>query len=183
MPTRQEVYAVIQDEHAYADWVWRDRCEEQGRYFTPDEQKPTEEWLVFIQGYHWEAVYNASHLGKEEALHSVRKMAALTMRCLMVCGGQYRGSDVFLEGLPLSFEQVCGLVDTERNYQDARFPSSASGPRHKITGYLVMFDTYLRRAIDGWTLGIGDRAALDNVRKLAGIAVRCLEEHGAPFRD
>jgi hypothetical protein len=42
-----------------------------------------------------------------------------------------------------------------------------------------MVDHYLRAAIDGWVTTAGDCVALDNLRKVAAVCVRCLEEHGS----
>lgn len=41
-------------------------------------------------------------------------------------------------------------------------------------------DVYLRRAQDAYADNAGDQPALDIVRKIAGIAVWCMELHGAP---
>lgn len=53
---------------------------------------------------------------------------------------------------------------------------------HTVGDYLTMLSTYLRKAQDAWTFKAGDRAARHEIRKIAAIAVRCLEEHGAPRR-
>lgn len=83
--------------------------------------------------------------------------------------------------------EVYKLIDGEREYQDslrydgvnARFGDM----EHEVGEYLVMFATYLRKAEDGWTLNKGNDQALHQIRKLATIAVRCMEEHGAPTRE
>jgi hypothetical protein len=50
--------------------------------------------------------------------------------------------------------------------------------RRTIDGYVLMVDHYLRAAIDGWVTTAGDGVALNNLRKVAAVCVRCLEEHG-----
>lgn len=84
--------------------------------------------------------------------------------------------------------EVYAAIDTEREYQDTIVetdPSrcSQTGPAHSVGDYLTMMATYLRKAQDDWTGTAGNDAALDQIRKIAGIAVHCMEDHGAPKRD
>jgi len=52
-----------------------------------------------------------------------------------------------------------------------------------IPGELVLMKVYLDLAMQAWVNPRNDQeAALNNVRKIAGIAVRCMENHGAPPR-
>jgi hypothetical protein len=48
---------------------------------------------------------------------------------------------------------------------------------------LTMLSAYLHRAQQAYVDNTGDEAALGCVRKLAGIAVACMERHGAPSRE
>ena len=85
-------------------------------------------------------------------------------------------------------EEVYKLIDGERNYQDklagARNGKEEDRLTAKSTGdYIVLLSSYIRRAQDEWTDNAGDRAALDVVRKIAGIAVHCMEDNGAPSRE
>ncbi len=46
-----------------------------------------------------------------------------------------------------------------------------------------MMDEYLREAKTAWVTGWGDKnAGLDELRKVAGIAIRCFENHGVRKR-
>ncbi len=78
--------------------------------------------------------------------------------------------------------EVYAAIDGERDYQDALGANRTDGSAHTVGDYLTMLDTYLRRAQDDWTGNPGNEQALDELRKVAAIAVRCLEEHGAPPR-
>ncbi len=86
-------------------------------------------------------------------------------------------------------QEVYEAIDTERDYQDrviAKDPSrhdAAVDANHSVGAYLTMLDTYLRRAQDAWTDNAGHDKALEVVRKIAGIAVHCMEDHGAPKRQ
>lgn len=76
-------------------------------------------------------------------------------------------------------EDVYKAIDTERYYQDNKWGKDHP---HEIDA----FATYLRRytAIldEVATVPSGDTAKLDVIRKIAGLAVVCMEQHGAPER-
>jgi hypothetical protein len=83
--------------------------------------------------------------------------------------------------------EVYDAIDTERSYQlhvveedSERYDDSL--PDHSVGDYLVMLDTYLLQAKVAWTKNAGDAKALHDIRKIAGIAVHCMEDHGAPKR-
>jgi hypothetical protein len=82
-------------------------------------------------------------------------------------------------------EDVYKLIDGERDYQDKLGPDrrDPTEVNHSVGDYLVMLSTYLRRAQDDWTNYPGVYEALDEIRKIGAIAVRCIEEHGAPLRQ
>ena len=46
-----------------------------------------------------------------------------------------------------------------------------------------MLRTYMNKADEAWTLNAGDESALEIIRKMAGICVKCLEDHGEPRRQ
>ena len=70
---------------------------------------------------------------------------------------------------------VVDIVDSERAYQDALW-----APRHMPAGYLLMLHYYIEQMVELWVSNKGYELALNSVRKIAGICVRCLEEHGYP---
>lgn len=73
-------------------------------------------------------------------------------------------------------------IDSERDYQDSLGADRTDGRRHSVEGFLVMLERYVRKAFDAWTDNPGDEKALHEIRKIAGIAVHCMEKHGAPLR-
>ena len=81
-------------------------------------------------------------------------------------------------------QEVFRAIDSERDYQDAqclaRYPTYRGN--HEVGAFLTMFRSYLLRAEEAWTSNDGDAQALEVIRKLAGIAVNCMEQHGAPQR-
>lgn len=185
MPKRTEVYEAIRGELYYADRIWRERSTEAGEQYVNDNDKPVEDWLMFILGYYNDAVDAAAHqAGPTPTLHVVRKLAGLAFRCMLSNGIVLRDGSFHpptTDGFP-AFHNVTYAVDLERNYQDSLGADRTDFAPRKVTGYLTMFKTYLDRAINGWTENAGNEVALDNIRKLAGIAVHCLEDHGAPLR-
>lgn len=77
--------------------------------------------------------------------------------------------------------EVYEIIDTERDYQQIKWPDNY----HEVGAYLTMLRTYLNEAEDNWwTRNSGDDIpVLNSIRKIAGISVACMEEHGAPRRE
>jgi hypothetical protein len=69
-------------------------------------------------------------------------------------------------------------IDSERDFQDEKF---AGKPDLSIEGSLVVLGKLHGDALLAWYAGdIAD--VLDHVRKIGGVATRCMEIHGAPLR-
>ncbi len=79
-------------------------------------------------------------------------------------------------------KKVYEAIDTEREYQDKLGADRTDGKKHTVGEFLVMMRHYMTKAEEAWTLNPGDAAALDVVRKIAGISVNCMENWGAPKR-
>jgi hypothetical protein len=73
-------------------------------------------------------------------------------------------------------------IDKERDYQDALSAERTDGSHKTVGDYLTMLSTYQRKAEDAWTNNPGTKMALHEIRKIATICVRCMEEHGVPTR-
>ncbi len=78
---------------------------------------------------------------------------------------------------------VYSVIDGERDYQESLPDSRTDGANKTVGDYIVMAERYMRKAIDDWTDNPGNTQALHQLRKVAAICVRCMEEHGAPFRE
>lgn len=78
--------------------------------------------------------------------------------------------------------EVYSLIDGERDYQDKLGPDRTDYVKRTVGDYLTMLTVYLRRAQDDWTNNSGNIQSLDEIRKIAGIAVHCMEDYGAPAR-
>jgi len=75
-------------------------------------------------------------------------------------------------------EDVYKIIDGERDYQDVTWP----GGGHRTGVDITLLHYYMHEADVALTRNSGDIPALHVIRKIAAIAVRCLEEHGAPPR-
>ncbi len=83
-------------------------------------------------------------------------------------------------------EEVYEAIDTERVYQDrlwrlANDPSFAN--ELTIGEFILLLEEYTARARARWTTEPKpETESLHIIRKIAGIAVNCMEQHGAPTR-
>lgn len=72
--------------------------------------------------------------------------------------------------------EVFALLEEERQHQDKKWGSVTDHP-HDVGGWLTLIRVYLTRAEAAWATSRGDAGALAEVRKLAALAVACLEQH------
>lgn len=79
--------------------------------------------------------------------------------------------------------EVYRRIDSERDYQDRLPGSRTDGRPHTVGDYVTMLQHYQNELVREWTMNPGDYRALDVIRKIAGIAVHCMEDHGAPSRS
>ncbi|MCI0351536.1 MAG: hypothetical protein L0Z53_19100 [Acidobacteriales bacterium] len=83
--------------------------------------------------------------------------------------------------------EVYKLIDGERDYQDANKGNARSdlARSYSVAEWLNMIATYLRKAQDAWSgpHPEGIDLAKHNVRKIAALAVVCMEQNGAPPRE
>lgn len=82
---------------------------------------------------------------------------------------------------PSDLAGVFALFDTERAYQDSLPPSRTIQPPTKLQElpeHYAMLRHYITVAFSEWTLNPADDHALDVVRKIGGICVRAMEQHG-----
>lgn len=77
---------------------------------------------------------------------------------------------------------VYAAIDSERAYQGKLPSSRTNGFDHTVGEYVTMMQCYQSELVTAWTKNAGDEAALNVMRKIAGIAVHCMEDHGAPHR-
>lgn len=92
-----------------------------------------------------------------------------------------------------SREEVYKVIDGERNYQDSLFVSGGRfsidedgedpSRAHTVGESILILKRYVDKAAIEWNDNCGNTPALHMIRKVAGIAVRCMEEHGAPKRQ
>lgn len=77
----------------------------------------------------------------------------------------------------MKIESVFEIVKRERQYQDSLGSDRVDGHVHSVGEELLLMNTYLRKATDAWSNNPGDFEALMQIRKIAAIAVRSMENH------
>nr|QBK85195.1 MAG: hypothetical protein LCIVAC01_00040 [Iridovirus LCIVAC01] len=80
-------------------------------------------------------------------------------------------------------KQVYENLDTEREYQESLNPGWIHGGKPAVGLEILLAEDYLHLARLAWRRKYGDpNGGLDELRKVAGILVRCFENHGVPPR-
>jgi len=80
-------------------------------------------------------------------------------------------------------EQVYKAIDSEREYQDS-MDGVSEAP--SVASELILLEEYVGRARNTFTETFGDpeeQPTMNVIRKIAGIATRAMENHGAPNRE
>lgn len=82
---------------------------------------------------------------------------------------------------------VYDVIDTEREYQQARWNehTTVSGGKHSVEEWIMYIEDYLSEAKHILSRGARqdtDKTAMGIMRKVAAMAVACMEEHGAEPR-
>lgn len=82
-------------------------------------------------------------------------------------------------------EEVYKAIDSEREYQDDFvLPERRYFQTHTLGEFILMINQYAAQAMEKWTHHPDTEVpiSLHEVRKIAGLAVRCMEQHGVPHR-
>jgi hypothetical protein len=90
--------------------------------------------------------------------------------------------------LVTSRDNVYKAIDSEREFQDSFYiPEMRYYQTHTLGEFVLMLNQYAAQAMEKWThhadKSDGFPTSLHEVRKIAAIAVRCMEQHGAPVRE
>jgi hypothetical protein len=72
-------------------------------------------------------------------------------------------------------EDVYGLIDDERTFQETKWRHRPTLP---VADELLIMRAYINKAMNSYVGVVGEKVALDQVRKVVATGVRCLENHG-----
>ena len=81
---------------------------------------------------------------------------------------------------------VYAVIDGERDYQDSHtLHDDPKAPDFTTGDYITMMQAYVDKLAPAWAFnpGVAPEEVLNNMRKIAAIAVQCMEVHGAPRRE
>jgi hypothetical protein len=79
--------------------------------------------------------------------------------------------------------EVYKRIDGERNYQELRKQALGWSEKHSVGDWVVFMEQYMRQAIERGSKESGWNGALEELRKVAALAIACFEEHGVPERQ
>lgn len=91
-----------------------------------------------------------------------------------------------MENIPQTRIDAFEAINTERDYQDKIWQAAGNtGPNPLTIGeFILLLSTYVDDAADQFRKeSKPEMNALNTIRKIAGIAVNCMEQHGAPKRE
>ena len=71
-------------------------------------------------------------------------------------------------------EDVYKLIDNERNYQESKWKHR---PLLPVADELLIMNNYLNKAMNSYVGAMGEKIALDRIRKVVAVGIRCLENH------
>jgi len=82
---------------------------------------------------------------------------------------------------------VYAAIDSERDYQDTMWGQSSEGGRpgdgfRSVDAYAAYLQRYVNVLIEVVGTSDDDSKKLEVIRKIAGLCVVCMEQHGAPVR-
>lgn len=75
----------------------------------------------------------------------------------------------------IKMQQVFDVIRREREYQDNVWPKSPTS----VSAFLLYIEEYLKKAKDDFVNGKSNGRGLYDVRKIAALAVACMEHNGA----
>ena len=85
-----------------------------------------------------------------------------------------------------TMDEAFDAIRVERQYQDRLWTEAASEGDHTVAEWILFMQNYLREAEDIVCRKAApqcDEDALHIVRKVAGMAVCCMEQNGVRWRD
>ncbi len=163
--TRKEVYALIDGERDYQIELWAEY----------EAKNTVASFITYMRMY-----VNNALLPRANHEHVFRKVAALAVACMEQFGSMRRGGvNHFPPGAHR--EDVYLAIDEERTYQSGQMRGWAPSDDENIAraDFLLLLDAYVRKAQNAWVKEWGDVPALHQVRKIAAIAVQCMEKTGS----
>ena len=83
---------------------------------------------------------------------------------------------------------VYAAIDSERDYQDSRWGDTLSGDRpgdgsRTVDEFALYIQGYTSDLVQYASHFGPEEEKLNIIRKIAGLAVACMEQHGAPLRE
>ena len=91
-----------------------------------------------------------------------------------------------IEKFHVTRQAVYKALDSERDYQDAKWGHTETCGQHSITEFIAFMQDYLQEAqhiLSRESVTTGNSKAMDIMRKVTAMGVSCMEQNGAPLRQ
>jgi hypothetical protein len=167
-----EVFSVIDGEREYQLKRWPGHKHTVGDYLTYM-------WHYYRKAEELDSTLNVLDMAYlTRILEPFRKLAALGVACMEENGFVTRIKSIYLG--PATRDLVYLAIEDERRHQISVWDDE-DDPQSTSTE-LTLIRRYLSAADIAWSDNEGDATGLDVLRKVVAIAIRCMQNHGAPPR-
>lgn len=78
---------------------------------------------------------------------------------------------------------VYRAIDSERDYQDQKWGGASYDSQKSVGDFLLYIRRYVDMAQETYSTATDVTPTLENIRKIAALAVACMEYNGAPRRN
>lgn len=79
-------------------------------------------------------------------------------------------------------QEVYRVLDGEQEYCLRKWATTEALDNHEIAAWILYMEHHLENARKIASTVAGERPALEEIRKVTNLGVRCMSQHGAPER-
>lgn len=92
------------------------------------------------------------------------------------------GIKLSITALFYGFNEAINAIEGELNYQHSIVSDNEYNPIASVAEEILMMEEYLQKARTSFTSNTGDKAALDQLRKVTAMGIRAMINHGSVER-
>jgi hypothetical protein len=176
--TRDEVYVAVRVLAESVEATYKEECAQRKLQHVPLFNWETSEFIRTLLALD-QTLITLPSVDPRTQINVIQCMATWGVLCMKnrgCCARDVNSGDagVFYEA-PLSDARIEAIIDTERQYQTEMWPSATPT---SVSGQILLIRRYMDKVVEAWADNPGNEYALDMLRKVVGLTVCCLEDHG-----